>query len=103
MKKEKIFEGKVAWITGASSGIGESLVHEFVRRGATVIASSNDLAGLERVKAACSDKSEMVYCVPFDLAETSGIDKIVEQQIRIFRKNRLSAEYRWHKPKGKNR
>ena len=51
MKKEKIFAGKVAWITGASSGIGESLVYEFVLRGATVIASSNDLAGLERVKA----------------------------------------------------
>ena len=46
-----MFEGKVAWITGASSGIGESLVYEFIKRGATVIASSNDLAGLERVKS----------------------------------------------------
>ena len=26
MKKDKMFTGKVAWITGASSGIGESLV-----------------------------------------------------------------------------
>ena len=81
MKKEKMFTGKVAWITGASSGIGESLVYEFVKRGATVVASSNDLPGLERVKAACADKSLMVHCVPFDLADTSGIDKIVEQQI----------------------
>ena len=31
--KENMFEGKVAWITGASSGIGESLVYEFVRQG----------------------------------------------------------------------
>jgi dehydrogenase/reductase SDR family member 7B len=81
MKKEKLFTGKVAWITGASSGIGEALVHEFVRSGATVIASSNDLTGLERVKTECGDKSMMVHCVPFDLADTSGIDKIVEQQI----------------------
>jgi dehydrogenase/reductase SDR family member 7B len=81
MKKEKRFIGKVAWITGASSGIGEALVHEFVRRGATVIASSNDLPGLERVKAECEDKSIMVYCIPFDLSDTSGIDKIVEQQV----------------------
>jgi len=51
MKKEKLFTGKVAWITGASSGIGEALVHEFVKRGAIVIASSNDVTGLERVKA----------------------------------------------------
>jgi dehydrogenase/reductase SDR family member 7B len=82
MKKEKRFIGKVAWITGASSGIGEALVHEFVRRGATVIASSNDLPGLERVKAECEDKSIMVHCIPFDLSDTSGIDKIVEQQVR---------------------
>ncbi len=81
MKKEKRFIGKVAWITGASSGIGEALVHEFVRRGATVIASSNDLPGLERVKAECEDKSIMVHCIPFDLSDTSGIDKIVEQQV----------------------
>jgi dehydrogenase/reductase SDR family member 7B len=81
MKKDNIFIGKVAWITGASSGIGESLVYEFVRRGAKVIASSNDLSGLERVKSNCSNKSEMVVCVPFDLSDTSDIDSIVKQQL----------------------
>jgi short-subunit dehydrogenase len=83
MKKDKMFIGKVVWITGASSGIGESLVREFVRRGATVVASSNDLPGLEKVKAECGDKSGMVHCIPFDLADTSGIDKIVEQQVNL--------------------
>ena len=43
--KDRMFENKVVWITGASSGIGESLVYEFVRMGARVIASSNDLTG----------------------------------------------------------
>src|SRR5450759_2358679 len=81
MNNDKMFVEKVAWITGASSGIGESLVLEFIRRGATVVASSNDLPGLERVKAACGDKSAMVHCVPFDLSDTSGINEIVEQQI----------------------
>jgi short-subunit dehydrogenase len=82
MKNDIMFKGKVAWITGASSGIGEALVYEFVRRGATVLASSNDLPGLERVKAACSEKSLMVHCVPFDLAETSELNSIVEHQIK---------------------
>ena len=86
MKKDKLFTGKVAWITGASSGIGEALVHAFVRRGATVVASSNDLPGLERVKSECGDKSPMVHCIPFDLIDTSGIDKIVEQQVNAFGK-----------------
>jgi short-subunit dehydrogenase len=84
MKKEELFAGKVAWITGASSGIGESLVHQFVLRGARVIASSNHMSGLERVKSECSPYSEMVSCVPFDLADTAGIHKIVEEQVSIF-------------------
>lgn len=84
MKKEELFAGKVAWITGASSGIGESLVHQFVLRGARVIASSNDMTGLERVKSECNPYSGMVCCVPFDLADTTGIEKIVEEQVSIF-------------------
>ena len=82
--KDRIFAEKVAWITGASSGIGESLVYEFVRLGAQVIASSNDPPGLERVKEACGPKSSMVSCVPFDLSETSEIEGIVASQIKIY-------------------
>ncbi len=83
MKKTNMFNGKVAWITGASSGIGEALVYEFIKRGSVVIASSNDLKGLERVKAACGERSHLVHCVPFDLAETSEIVNIVDEQIKI--------------------
>ena len=82
MNKDLTFEGKVAWVTGASSGIGEALVKEFVNRGASVIASSNDPVGLERVKAECGPKSAMVHCIPFDLSDTSGIVEIVDQQIK---------------------
>lgn len=80
----KMFIGKVVWITGASSGIGESLVFEFVRLGAKVIASSNDLPELERVKKVCIDRGHDIQTIPFDLADTSGIDKIVEEQIARF-------------------
>ncbi|MBK8880993.1 MAG: SDR family NAD(P)-dependent oxidoreductase [Bacteroidales bacterium] len=79
--KNSIFNNKVVWITGASSGIGEALVYQFANSGARVIASSNDLPGLQRVREACGDKSEQVTCAPFDLSDTSGIDEIVSQQI----------------------
>ena len=81
MEKDKLFDGKVAWITGASSGIGEALVYAFVSGNATVIASSNDLPGLERVKAS-SARSSLVHCVPFDLSDTEGIEKIVKDQVK---------------------
>lgn len=83
MKKVKPFAGKVAWITGASSGIGESLVHEFITGGAYVIASSNDPAGLEKVKAECGSDSDMVRCVPFDLSDTSEIEKVVSGELKL--------------------
>lgn len=82
--KDKSYTGKVVWITGASSGIGESLVYGFVRKGATVIASSNDHPGLLRVKEACDRRAEMVSCVPFDLSDTAGIEEIVRQQITAY-------------------
>jgi len=82
MGKSELFSGKTAWITGASSGIGEALVFEFVRRGAKVIISSNDIPGLERVKAACGDRSPSVILAPFDLADTSGIDQLVGENLK---------------------
>ena len=78
-----LFEGKIIWITGASSGIGECLVYSFIRRGATVIASSNEPTELERVKKNCGDLSGKVVCVPFDLSDTSGIEKTVREQIGL--------------------
>ncbi len=84
--RDKMFENKVAWITGASSGIGESLVYEFVRRGARVIASSNDPTGLVRVKESCNSKAEYVTCVPFDLSDMAGIEEIVREQVETFGK-----------------
>ena len=45
-----------------------------------LVASSNDLSGLERVKAACGDKSSMIDCVPFDLSDTAGINEIVDNK-----------------------
>lgn len=77
----KIFSGKTAWITGASSGIGEALVHAFLKRGAGVIISSNDPAGLERVKSDCKEISSNIILAPFDLSDTSDINSLVDNHI----------------------
>ena len=43
------FEGKTAWITGASSGIGAALAREWGNRGARIILSGRDEARLAEV------------------------------------------------------
>lgn len=85
MMRNEVFKGKVVWITGASSGIGEALVYEFSTLGARLIISSNDLPGLERVKNACGSRSDLVNCVPFDLLDLKGIEELVQQQVKEFR------------------
>ncbi|NNE09361.1 MAG: SDR family NAD(P)-dependent oxidoreductase, partial [Gemmatimonadetes bacterium] len=42
-------EGKTAWVTGASAGIGERLAHEMMRAGAAVVLSARTESDLARV------------------------------------------------------
>lgn len=86
MTSTKYFSGKTVWITGGSSGIGEALVKSLAQYGATVIASSNDAAGLERVKNESAENSGKIHCVPFDLANTVDIGILVDEQIKRFGK-----------------
>lgn len=45
--------GKVVWITGASSGIGEQLAHALARAGVKLVLSARREHELERVKQGC--------------------------------------------------
>ena len=47
------YRGKVIWITGASSGIGEALAHALHKKGAKLILSARRVDELERVKSEC--------------------------------------------------
>lgn len=76
---DSFFHNKIVWITGASSGIGEALVHEFSRNGSRVIASSNDPGGLKRVADDCSGYPGHVTTVAFDLAMTENVEDLVKE------------------------
>lgn len=76
-----MFNNKVVWITGASSGIGEALALEFAREGARVILSARGQAGLNAVKAKCdaitNDESNLV--LPMDITDESSLASKVVQ------------------------
>jgi short-subunit dehydrogenase len=61
-------EGKVVWITGASSGIGAALAQAFAARGARVVLSARRLAELEQVRARC-ERPDAHLVLPLDVTK----------------------------------
>lgn len=59
---------KTAWITGASSGIGEALAKAFVAQGGNAILSGRNVAELTRV-AAETGAPERCLILPFDTVD----------------------------------
>jgi len=77
------FEGKVIWITGASSGIGEALAYEWSKLGARLILSARRENELERVKAACAH-SERCTVTPLDLSQQEEIEAVADSMLQQF-------------------
>ena len=74
------WDGKVVWITGASSGIGEALAHAFARRGALLLLSARHEARLREVQAACTHP-ERHLVLPLDLTDEATLAPAVEQAL----------------------
>lgn len=64
------YTGKVAWITGASSGIGAALARELAARGAHVVLSGRDEARLAEVAAQCSGET---LILAFDVRDEAAL------------------------------
>jgi short-subunit dehydrogenase len=78
-------KGKVVWITGASSGIGEALVYAFAAEGSRLILSSRRKEELERVKGNCPASIQPdVRVLPLDLAQSSTLQLTTEAAIQFF-------------------
>lgn len=75
--------GKIIWITGASSGIGEALAYELSRKGATLILSARREGELARVKEKCVNSPD-IKIIPLDLSDTDSLKKAADEAIRSF-------------------
>lgn len=78
-------EGKVVWVTGASSGIGEALTYELAKKGCKLIISARRMEELERVKSSCSESVQAgIAVLPLDLAAANTLKLITEAAINLF-------------------
>ncbi|MEE4288439.1 MAG: SDR family NAD(P)-dependent oxidoreductase [Erythrobacter sp.] len=71
------YSGKVAWITGASSGIGAALARELAGRGAHVVLSGRDEARLAEVAKDCREG----LVLPFDVRDEDALAAATKQAL----------------------
>ncbi|API61270.1 3-hydroxybutyrate dehydrogenase (plasmid) [Tardibacter chloracetimidivorans] len=76
--------GKVAVITGAGSGIGNDIAHEFVRNGAKVVVADLQLEKAEAAAAALDPSGETAMAVAMDVTDEAQVEAGIEAVIQRF-------------------
>lgn len=71
--------GKIAFVTGASRGIGEAIAHLLARQGAHVIVSSRKLDGCQAVADAINAEGGSAEALPCHIGEMEQIQNAFKQ------------------------
>ena len=76
--------GKVALVTGASSGIGEATARELAARGASIVLASRALDRLEGLRREISASGGAALVVETDVSERSSVETMVWRAVGEF-------------------
>lgn len=79
-------EGKVAIVTGAAKGIGESTARLLAKEGAKVVLTDVDATAGQAVAASIDPKGERALFVRHDVADEAAWADVVAQTVRKFGK-----------------
>ena len=79
-------ENKNIIVTGASGGIGNSIVKRLSEAGANILASGTRIEKLEELKK----KFENIKILKFDISQSDKIEEFIENAT-----NELRWEFRW--------
>ena len=82
------FDGKVAFVTGASRGIGRAIATDFATRGADVVLVGRDHAALEETAKACRDAraGSEAQIITADVADAHAVESAVDEALKQFGK-----------------
>ncbi|MDQ3184420.1 MAG: SDR family NAD(P)-dependent oxidoreductase [Actinomycetota bacterium] len=81
---ERALRGKVAVVTGASSGIGEATASELASRGASVVLASRAMDKLEALQREISSSGGLALAVETDVSDRGSVEAMVGRAIGEF-------------------
>ncbi len=81
---EQPLRGKVAVVTGASSGIGEATARELAARGASVVLASRAADRLEALRREISGSGGQALAVEADVSERGSVEAMVRRAVGEF-------------------
>jgi NADP-dependent 3-hydroxy acid dehydrogenase YdfG len=71
-------EGKIAWVTGAGSGIGEAAALKLAEEGATVVLTGRRREPLEEVAGRIHAAGGTAHCQPADLMRSADVQRVAD-------------------------
>lgn len=77
-------DGKIALVTGGSSGLGERFATVLAESGARVAMAARRLDRLELLKAAIEERGGSAYAIALDVTKVAAIEEAVEKVEREF-------------------
>jgi short-subunit dehydrogenase len=81
---ENPLKGRVAVVTGASSGIGEATARELASRGAAVVLASRDAGKLEALRREISASGGRALAVKTDISDAGPVEAMVREAVEAF-------------------
>jgi NAD(P)-dependent dehydrogenase (short-subunit alcohol dehydrogenase family) len=74
--------GKVAFITGASRGIGSAVASRLAEEGASVVLAARSMPDLERVRDDIRAHAGQACCVPLDVTQEEQVRAVMQSIMR---------------------
>ena len=81
---ERQFTGKVAFVTGATSGIGQACAIAFASQGANVVCVGRNAEALKSIEQKVRELGAQPLTIKADLSREQEAQQAVEESVRVF-------------------